>query len=58
MAIVVELADRQSQMPRRPIKGPVEAQILLFTGVRYERLEEPTVRGRGGSSASQAKKKH
>lgn len=56
MAIVVELADRQSQMPRRPMKGPVEAKILLFTGVRYERLDEPTTRS--ANSASQAKKKH
>ncbi|CAN7213988.1 MAG: hypothetical protein AAAB20_20190 [Rhizobium sp.] len=39
MAIVVALADRLSQTRRRKGKKPVEAQILLFTGVRYERLE-------------------
>jgi hypothetical protein len=42
MAIVVALADRRPQQVRRSEKEPVEAQILLFTGVRYERLvDEP-----------------
>lgn len=45
MAIVVALADRLSQTPRRPVKAPVEARILLFTGVRYERLVETPKRG-------------
>ncbi|NNH31014.1 hypothetical protein C9413_16340 [Rhizobium sp. SEMIA 4085] len=40
MAIVVALADRRQQMPRRKEREPVTAQILLFTGVRYERLPE------------------
>ncbi|WP_200847780.1 hypothetical protein [Rhizobium sp. 18055] len=41
MAIVIALADRLSQTPSRKERSPVEAQILLFTGVRYERLGEP-----------------
>ncbi len=39
MAIVVALADRLSQDAHAArARKPVEAQILLFTGVRYERL--------------------
>ena len=44
MAIVVALADRLSQTQRRKGRKPVEAQILLFTGVRYERLTESSKR--------------
>lgn len=40
MAIVVALADRRPQAPRPKDREPVKAQILLFTGVRYERLVE------------------
>ncbi|MDR7146393.1 hypothetical protein [Rhizobium sp. BE258] len=40
MATIVALADRRSQQPRRKDQEPVEAQILLFTGVRYERLTD------------------
>lgn len=40
MAIVVALSDRRPQAPRRKEREPVKAQILLFTGVRYERLPE------------------
>ena len=40
MAIVVALADRLPQAPRRLDKEPREAKILWFTGVRYERLAE------------------
>lgn len=40
MAIVVALADRRPQAPtpRPKDKEPLKAQILLFTGVRYERI--------------------
>jgi hypothetical protein len=38
MAIVVALADRRPQTPRPKDMEPRKAQILLFTGVRYERL--------------------
>ncbi|QWW68803.1 hypothetical protein [Rhizobium sp. WYJ-E13] len=40
MAIVVALADRLPQTPRRTGKEPREAKILWFTGVRYERIAE------------------
>lgn len=39
MAQIISLLDRQSRMPRRVLKEPVEAKILLYTGVRYERLD-------------------
>jgi len=55
MAIVVALADRLSQTRRRKGKKPVEAQILLFTGVRYERLTESSKRS-SGHRISRAKK--
>ncbi|MBO9123208.1 MULTISPECIES: hypothetical protein [unclassified Rhizobium] len=47
MAIVIALADRLSRTPGRKersssVEGsPLEAQILLYTGVRYERLTDP-----------------
>ncbi|WP_454848690.1 hypothetical protein [Rhizobium binxianense] len=40
MAIVVALADRLPQAPRRRENEPTEAKILWFTGVRYERLAD------------------
>jgi len=55
MAIVVALADRLSQTQRRTGNKPVEAQILLFTGVRYERLTESSKRP-AGRRVSRAKK--
>lgn len=44
MADVIRLQERLERLPRRPSE-PCEAQILLFTGIRYERLtdERPTV---------------
>ncbi|MDM9620074.1 MULTISPECIES: hypothetical protein [unclassified Rhizobium] len=47
MAIVVALADRLSRTQSRKDRKPVEAQILLFTGVRYERLSEGPKRTTG-----------
>lgn len=44
VAIVIALADRLSQTSDRKEKSPGEARILLFTGVRYERLGEPAKR--------------
>jgi hypothetical protein len=44
MAAVIALADRLSQTSTRKHKATGEAQILLFTGVRYERLVEPVKR--------------
>jgi len=55
MAIVVALADRLSQTRRRKGRKPVEAQILLFTGVRYERLTESSKRA-SGDRVSRVKK--
>lgn len=56
MAIIVALADRRSQQPRRKDREPVEAQILLFTGVRYERLTD-TPKRRPQARASRVKTK-
>lgn len=39
MADVVHIRDRLERMPRRTAKPFQDAQILLFTGVRYERIE-------------------
>jgi hypothetical protein len=39
MAIVIDLADRRSGGTRREPANGGSAQILLFTGVRFERLE-------------------
>jgi hypothetical protein len=44
VADIIRLADRRSQTPHPPSKDVVAAQLLLFTGVRYERLEPPTRR--------------
>ena len=55
MAIVVALADKRPQYVRRIHKEPVEAQILLFTGVRYERLDVP--KRRPSQRASRVKTK-
>jgi hypothetical protein len=39
MADVIRLQERRDKLPRRPIE-PCEAKILLYTGIRYERLTE------------------
>ena len=39
MADVVHIRDRLAQTPRRTAKPFQAAEILLFTGVRYERIE-------------------
>lgn len=56
MAIIVALADRAQRVPRRKEKEPVEAQILWFTGVRYERIAE-TPKRRPAPRASRVKNK-
>lgn len=60
MAIVVALEDRRPQQLRRTDnrsdREPVEAQILLFTGVRYERLVDVPKR-RPAQRVSRAKNK-
>ncbi|KAA0699941.1 hypothetical protein DTW90_11570 [Neorhizobium sp. P12A] len=55
MAKVISLLERQSRMPRRVQKEPVEAKILLFTGVRYERLDVTS--NRPGTGPKRAKNK-
>jgi hypothetical protein len=42
-------------MPRRVGKEPVEAKILLFTGVRYERIDFSS--HRPGAGPKRAKNK-
>lgn len=44
MADIIRLADRQTETTRRTPKEVEPAQILLFTGVRYERLEPKSKR--------------
>ena len=39
MAQIIPLPERGSRPPRRVPKAPLQAKILLFTGVRYERLD-------------------
>lgn len=44
MADVIRLEDRVSRSPPKPSMGPVVASnavILMFTGIRYERLGGP-----------------
>ncbi|SMC97112.1 hypothetical protein [Rhizobium sp. RU36D] len=36
MADIVRIMDRMTKRPTRPDKTPVVAEILMFTGVRYE----------------------
>ena len=48
MADVVRLTEWLARMPRRETVRPeAPAQILLFTGVRYERLTPATLAPRG-----------
>jgi hypothetical protein len=39
MADVIRLQERLDKLPRRAVE-PCEAKILLFTGIRYERLTD------------------
>jgi hypothetical protein len=42
MAEVIRIEDRLTRVPAKPVTGPVapsNAVILLFTGIRYERLD-------------------
>lgn len=38
MADIVHIRDRLDRLPRKPQKCLEDAQVLLFTGVRYERF--------------------
>jgi hypothetical protein len=44
MAQIISLPDTKVRAPRRAPKDAAGAKILLFTGVRYERLDVPPVR--------------
>jgi hypothetical protein len=55
MAKIISLLDRQSRLPRHVRKEPVEAKILLFTGVRYERLDISPTRPGAGSKVAKGK---
>lgn len=55
MAKVISLAEHLSQRPRRASKEPVEAKILLYTGVRYERMDFATTPRKSGSKRAKNK---
>jgi hypothetical protein len=55
MATIISLGDRRPRKPRLAASGPVEAMILLFTGVRYERLDFETPRPRSGVKRAKSK---
>ena len=55
MAKIISLSDRRSRLPRRAQKEPVEAKILLFTGVRYERLDASSHRPGTGPKRAKGK---
>ncbi|HEX8045547.1 hypothetical protein [Rhizobium sp.] len=55
MAKIISLSDRRSRSPRRAQKEPVEAKILLFTGVRYERLDASSHRPGTGPKRAKGK---
>ena len=44
MAQIITLPDAKARATRRAPKDAAGAKILLFTGVRYERLDVPPVR--------------
>ena len=54
MAKIISLSDWRLRMPRAQ-KEPVEAKILLFTGVRYEHLGTPTHRPGTGPKRAKGK---
>ncbi len=52
MADVVRLTEWLARVPRRETgRRDAPAQILLFTGVRYERLTPAMLAARGGKAA-------
>ena len=55
MADVIRLQERLDKLPRRPAER-YEAQILLFTGIRYERLTDENQRPATRSSGTKRKK--
>ena len=55
MADVIRLEERLAKLPKRQHE-PCEAQILLFTGVRYERWSNVDDRPQKRSSGGKRKK--
>ena len=55
MAEVIRLQERLDKLPRRPAE-PCEARILLFTGIRYERLTDESHRPQTRPSGAKRKK--
>lgn len=55
MAEVIRLQERLEKLPRRQ-GGPFEARILLFTGIRYERLTDESHRPETRSNGTKRKK--
>jgi hypothetical protein len=55
MATIIPLGDRRPRKSPPAARQPVEAKILLFTGVRYERLEFATPRPRSGVKRAKSK---
>jgi hypothetical protein len=55
MADVIQLQEWFDRLPRRPTE-PCEAQILLYTGIRYERLTDEGDRPETRSNGAKRKK--
>lgn len=55
MAEVIRLQERLEKLPRRQGE-PCEARILLFTGIRYERLTDESHRPETRSNGTKRKK--
>ena len=55
MAEVIRLQERLDKLPRR-LAEPCEARILLFTGIRYERLTDDSHRPQTRPSGAKRKK--
>jgi len=55
MAKIISLLDWRLRQPPRAQTEPVEARILLFTGVRYEHLDTPTHRPGAGPKRAKGK---
>ncbi|MBD8553189.1 hypothetical protein IFT84_01485 [Rhizobium sp. CFBP 8762] len=49
MADIIQIRDRMSATPKDAKRLLTVAQVLLFTGVRYERLTTGKTPGKGGS---------
>ena len=56
MADIIRLEDRRNETLPPPAKDVVAAQVLLFTGVRYERLDPPTRRPGSGAGTKRPSK--